>query len=172
MSFILFYCNLQNRLFFILFREILKLLKSGVQNPEHVLHPFVLFLALAMTSHKKFRHPVGDILKSVVVKQVEFDLRRRENAWFRRTFPKIDTQLLITNLIRQGARFGGWELMAQGVLDLARGLLDVVAPGFGKTGELYFFEFISCIFISYIFSRISKSARGTESGHKSHAGSG
>ena len=115
-------------------RDVMKLLRSAVQSPDLVLHTFVLFLALAMTGHKKFRQPVGDTVRSAVVKQVELDIRSQSDAWFRRAFPAHEVQRLIRNVITMATSFGGWELIAQGVLDLAKGLLDTNPPGFKKTG--------------------------------------
>lgn len=104
-------------------KDLLRLLRAGAQSPHLVLSPFVLFLGLAMASVKKFRQSVGDAIRAIFVKQIDIKLRCRHDAWFEHRSHYVAVATLTKHLIRQSTKFGGWDHIAQGVLDLAMALL-------------------------------------------------
>ena len=107
-------------------KEVMKLLKSSTHLPEVVIaNPFNMFLGLAMTSIKQYHLSVADSIKSAISKHVQLDLKRDESAWFRQTVPSIiQPKALFTQLINQSTTFGGWDLIGDGLISVAIGLLD------------------------------------------------
>ena len=107
-------------------KEALKLLKSSAQLPDVVLaNPFNMFLGLAMTSIKQHQILVNDCIKSATCKHIQLQLKRDESAWFRQTVPNaIEPKALFSQLIKQSTTFGGWDLIGNGLIDVAIGLLD------------------------------------------------
>lgn len=63
-------------------KELLKLLKVGVNAPELVFNPFTLKLALSLTSLKQNRQTLVEGLKNIIVKIIACSLRKESNAWF------------------------------------------------------------------------------------------
>merc|ERR1712012_1063483 len=84
-----------------------------------------MFLGLAMTSIKQYQTSVVDCIKSATSKHLQLQLKRDESAWFRETVPSvIETKALFTQMINQSTTFGGWDLIGDGLINVAIGLLD------------------------------------------------
>ena len=107
-------------------KEVMKLLKSSSQLPDVIIaNPFNMFLGLAMTSIKQYQTTVVDCIKSATCKLIQLQLKRSESAWFRQTVPTpIEPKALFNQLINQSTTFGGWDLIGDGLINLAIGLLD------------------------------------------------
>jgi Fanconi anemia group I protein len=85
-----------------------------------------------MTSIKHHRDTVLDSLKSAICKSFFLDLRRHQDAWLRSvTRQSANALQLLDEVVEQSTRFAGWELVGQGLVELALGLLDTSA-GLGK----------------------------------------
>ena len=60
--------------------------------------------------------------------------RCRYDSWFKHRSHNVILSPLIEHLIRQSTKFGGWDHIAQGVLDLAMALFGIGTRGFGRGG--------------------------------------
>ena len=101
-------------------KDVMKLLRSCTQLPEHSLRPFTLFLALVTSSVKAQTVAVTESLKATLVKNIAFAIRREEDAWFASvTQPFPDPGKLIGKLIEQSTRYGGWHLIVTGLIAMA-----------------------------------------------------
>lgn len=107
-------------------KEIMKMLKSGQAVPENVLNPFCLLVSLAMTCVKQHRPGVVDALKVVATKCVHLQHKRSDNLWFRKQTAQLPdiAKLLEVEVIEKTTRYSSWELIGEGVVDLALALLD------------------------------------------------
>ena len=68
------------------------------------------------------------ILLGVINKVISSHLRKKNNAWFSdeiREFP--DCQELLTEIIKNTCSYGSWELIGDGIVDLALIILDINA---------------------------------------------
>ena len=68
------------------------------------------------------------ILLGVINKVISSHLRKKNNAWFSdeiREFP--DCQDLLTEIIKNTCSYGSWELIGDGIVDLALIILDINA---------------------------------------------
>ena len=67
-------------------------------------------------------------LLGVINKVISSHLRKKNNAWFSdeiREFP--DCQELLTDIIKNTCSYGSWELIGDGIVDLALIILDINA---------------------------------------------
>lgn len=95
-------------------KDVVKIIKAGGSCPELLLQPFVLYMALCMTSVKMHRQVVIDCLKSAITKNISFSLRCHKDAWFKESIGIIiDTKHLFKELIEQTKNHGGWELIGK-----------------------------------------------------------
>ena len=67
-------------------------------------------------------------------RSISISLRQRQDAWFRNCSRGTTENImdLFEGVISQAKRFGGWDLMCKGVMDLALSLLDT-PQGFGRS---------------------------------------
>lgn len=72
---------------------------------------------------------IVELIKSAITKSLVIGHRRTESAWFRNVTPCLpEIARNFSGLIRQVTKFGGFDLIGQGVVDLAMILLDTL-PG-------------------------------------------
>jgi len=106
-------------------KEMMKLVKAGSHAPELVLSPFSLFMALALTSVKAWKGQLLDSLRMAITRSIMLEEKRNKNAWLRTNLPKSpDTGDLLSQVIGQSCKSGGWDLIGQGLVDLGLALLD------------------------------------------------
>ena len=106
-------------------KEIINLIKAGSQAPELVLTPFVLFLSLSFISIKQYQDVMLGCLKTAIVRAVSIEEARQNNIWTRGVMNKMpDIGDLLSLVITQSKKSGGWDLILQGILDLGLILLD------------------------------------------------
>eukprot|EP00092_Neocalanus_flemingeri_P013422 GFUD01014471.1.p1 GENE.GFUD01014471.1~~GFUD01014471.1.p1 ORF type:complete len:1306 (+),score=525.63 GFUD01014471.1:564-3920(+) len=106
-------------------KEIMKLVKAGSHAPELVLSPFSLFLALALTSVKQWKEQLLDSLRLAIVRSIMLEEKRTTSAWLRTNMTRSpDTGDLLSQVIGQSCKAGGWDLIGQGLVDLGLALLD------------------------------------------------
>ena len=106
-------------------KEMIKLVKASSHAPELVLSPFSLFMALALTSVKTWKEQLLDSLRMAVIRSIMLEEKRNKNAWLRTNIPKSpDTGDLLSQVIGQSCKAGGWDLIGQGLVDLGLVLLD------------------------------------------------
>ena len=107
-------------------KDCLKLLKSSTQLPEVVFnHRFVLFLSLALSSVKKLKPVVLEHLRLAACRSIGLKTKAQNNEWLRQTLPDLEAiDNVFEGLVEQTSKFGGWELIGQGVVELAMSLLD------------------------------------------------
>ena len=111
-------------------KELVKLVKAGAHAPEVILNPCSIFLALALTSAKQLRTQLLDALKAAVRRCFQMEERRKEHAWLRDVVPRVgDISSLLSLVISQSKRAGGWDLIGKGMVDLGLCLLDQQPPG-------------------------------------------
>ena len=111
-------------------KELVKLVKAGAHAPEVILNPCSIFLALALTSAKQLHTQLLDALKAAVRRCFQMEERRKEHAWLRDVVPRVgDISSLLSLVISQSKRAGGWDLIGQGMVDLGLCLLDQQPPG-------------------------------------------
>lgn len=119
-----------------IYKDVLRFLKAGTQSPHLVLRPFIFFLGLAMASVKKFRQSVGETLRAIFMKQIDMNIRCRCDVWFDNLSNYVNVETLTTALIGTSFKFGGWDHIAPGVLDLAMSLLVTSATAVSGRGSL------------------------------------
>jgi len=106
-------------------KEMVKLVKASSHAPELVLSPFSLFMALALTSVKTWKEQLLDSLRMAVIRSIMLEEKRNKNAWLRTNLPRSpDTGDLLSQVIGQSCKAGGWDLIGQGLVDLGFALLD------------------------------------------------
>ena len=111
-------------------KELVKLVKAGAQAPEVILNPCSIFLALALTSAKQLQTQLLEALRAAIRRCFQLEERRREHAWLRDVVPRVgDISSLLSLVISQSKRAGGWDLIGQGLIDLGLCLLDQQPPG-------------------------------------------
>ena len=109
--------------------KVVKLVKAAAHAPEVVINPFTLFLTLAVTSVKSVSSQLLESLKQTISRYLIVEERRHDSAWFRSIVPRSqDVANLLTQVISQSSRAGGWDLIGQGLVDLGLALLDTVPP--------------------------------------------
>ena len=109
----------------IIAKEIVKIVKAGVHAPELVLSPFSIFLALALTSVKQLKDNILDSLRMAISKSILLEEKRSSNAWLRLNLNKTpDIGDILSQVISQSCKTGGWDLIGQGLVDLGLLLLD------------------------------------------------
>ncbi len=114
-------------------KEVIKMLKTGLNIPDFVVNPFMLKLCLCFTSLKHFRPTLVDGLKSVLNRVVQNELRQKANAWFAEEIGKIpNCKDLLYGIVSSTCKYGSWELIGDGIVDLALALLDINAGLAGK----------------------------------------
>ena len=113
-------------------KEVLKLLKSGLHMPDHIIKLFTVQVCLSLSMLKQHQAPIIEGLKNVITKLIICNQRSNENAWFQEEVPGItDGKSVLLQLIQNVCQHGSWGLTGQGVVDLALALLDTNA-GLGK----------------------------------------
>ena len=107
-------------------KEIMKLLRSSSQLPDVIMaNPFNMFVAFAITSIKPHRLAAIDCIKTATCKSIQLQLKREESAWLRQTLPNTkDAKVLLCHLIEQRTKFGGWDLIGVGLVEVAMCLFD------------------------------------------------
>ena len=125
-STIIYHINQAVRNGHIIGKDVVNLVKAGGQAPELVLTPFVMFVSLSFISIKQYQDQILSSLKSAIVKAVTFDDLRQNYVWARNVMKKLpDIGDLLSLVITQSKKSGGWDLILEGILDLGLTLLDV-----------------------------------------------
>ena len=107
-------------------KEVANLAKAGGQAPDLLLQPFALFLSLTFVSLKQYKEPILGSLKSAITQAISMEDARQNYVWTRNHMKKLsDIGDLLSLVITQSKKSGGWDLITEGVLDLGLGLLDV-----------------------------------------------
>jgi len=110
-------------------KEILRIARASVSFPSTILNPFGLLICLALTSVNQQSASIIESLKAIISKAFSICESRDSCAWFRENTPQIPN---ITDLfclvISQSVRFGGWDLIGEGLVNLSFILLDVQPP--------------------------------------------
>jgi len=110
-------------------KEISKLVKSSTNFPAMILNPFCLFSCLALTSSQQLCTTLLDCLKTAISKGFSIEESRVASQWFRQNTPPIpDISGLFSLVISQSKRYGGWDLIGQGLVDLSILMLDTQPP--------------------------------------------
>ena len=107
-------------------KEVGNLAKAGGQAPDLLLQPFALFLSLTFVSLKQYQEPILGSLKSAIIQAISMEDARQNYVWTRNHMKKLsDIGDLLSLVITQSKKSGGWDLITEGVLDLGLCLLDV-----------------------------------------------
>ena len=107
-------------------KEVVNLAKAGGQAPDLLLQPFALFLSLTFVSLKQYQEPILGSLKSAIIQAISMEDARQNYVWTRNHMKKLsDIGDLLSLVITQSKKSGGWDLITEGVLDLGLCLLDV-----------------------------------------------
>ena len=107
-------------------KEVAHLAKAGGQAPDLLLQPFALFLSLTFVSLKQYQEPILGSLKSAIIQAISMEDARQNYVWTRNHMKKLsDIGDLLSLVISQSKKSGGWDLITEGVLDLGLCLLDV-----------------------------------------------
>ena len=107
-------------------KEVANLAKAGGQAPDLLLQPFALFLSLTFVSLKQYQEPILGSLKSAIIQAISMEDARQNYVWTRNHMKKLsDIGDLLSLVITQSKKSGGWDLITEGVLDLGLCLLDV-----------------------------------------------
>ena len=107
-------------------KEVTNLAKAGGQSPDLLLQPFALFLSLTFVSLKQYQEPILGSLKTAIVQAISMEEARQNYVWTRNHMKKLpDIGDLLSLVITQSKKSGGWDLITEGVLDLGLCLLDV-----------------------------------------------
>ena len=107
-------------------KEVANLAKAGGQAPDLLLQPFALFLSLTFVSLKQYQEPILGSLKSAIIQAISMEDARQNYVWTRNHMKKLsDIGDLLSLVISQSKKSGGWDLITEGVLDLGLCLLDV-----------------------------------------------
>lgn len=110
-------------------KEIVKIARSASSFPVSLMNPFSLFNCLALTSVKQYSDAILDNLKLTISKGFTLEGSREASVWFRTQTPGMpDVAGLFSLLISQSVRFGGWDLIGQGLVDLSLMMLDTQPP--------------------------------------------
>jgi len=117
-----------------IYKNILNVLKAGIQCPEKALTQFHVFLALALSSTAHSRGAaVLDIMKSIMSKAVSCEQRREVDHWYRKDDVSVGIPLeTLKSLMKNFGASRGWDLVAKGVVDLSFALLDMKPALGGK----------------------------------------
>ena len=100
-------------------KEIVKISRNASSFPVSLMNPFSLFNCLALTSVKQFSDAILDNLKLTISKGFALEGSREACVWFRTQTPGMpDIAGLFSLLISQSVRFGGWDLIGQGLVYL------------------------------------------------------
>ena len=111
-------------------KALVKLVKAGAQAPEVILNPCSIFIALALTSAQQLQTQLLEALRAAIRRCFQLEERRSEHAWLRDVVPRVgDISSLLSLVISQSKRAGGWDLIGQGLVDLGLCLLDQQPPG-------------------------------------------
>ena len=109
-------------------KEVLKLIKAGHHVPELIFNPFTLKLCLSLTSLKQYRQPLVEGLKGAIGRIMICAQKKHANAWFAEEIQDLpDCKALIQDVIKTTCTYGSWELIGDGIVDLALLLLDIKA---------------------------------------------
>ena len=113
-------------------KEVLKLLKSGLHMPDHIIKLFTVQVCLSLSVLKHHQNSIIEGLKNVVTKLIICNQKSMENAWFQEEVPGItDGKSVLLQLIQNVCQHGSWGLTGQAIVDLALALLDTNV-GLGK----------------------------------------
>jgi len=109
--------------------EIVKLAKSWSNFPAALMNEFNLFSCLALTSVRQWSDSVLDSIKLAISKGFSLEEGREKSVWFRTITPKLpDLTVLFSQVISESVKYGGWDLIGQGLVDIALLLLDTRPP--------------------------------------------
>ena len=104
------------------------LVKAAAHAPDLVLTPFVLFLVLSFVSNKQYGDTIISGLRTAIIKAVSIEDTRKNNIWLRTVQTKLpDLGDLLSLVITQAKKSGGWDLIMQGVLDLGLALVSTTS---------------------------------------------
>jgi Fanconi anemia group I protein len=81
-SIVMVHINYRSRIGHPVAKEVVKMLKAGLNVPDLVFNSFNLQLCLSLTSLKQFRGNIVEGLKGVIGKVTIAKLKKAENAWF------------------------------------------------------------------------------------------
>ena len=106
-------------------REVVNIIKAASLAPELVLSPFSLFLSLSFIANKQHREPCLAGVKVAMVKAAAIEEARKNFIWTRSVMTKLpDVGDLLSMIITQAKKHGGWDLIVEGILELGLALLD------------------------------------------------
>ena len=106
-------------------RDVVNLVKAGSHAPELVLTPFAMFLSLSFVSIKQFQDVILSNLRAATIKAVTIDDQRNQYTWTRSVVRNVpDIGDLLSLVITQSKKSGGWDLILTGILDLGLTLVD------------------------------------------------
>lgn len=111
--------------------EVIRLTKSGVENPRHLLSPFGAGIVLSLARSALFRNDVLPLLREAVAR---FDKERalRINNLFAARVTMNDSELLDPRFsllrIAESTCENGWDIVNEALLELAYVLMDKPLP--------------------------------------------
>ena len=107
-------------------REVINLVKSAAQAPDLMLKTFSLFLFITFISLKQYEEAILNSLKTAILRTVAIEESRQNYVWIRSVMKKLPSiGDLLSVVITQSKKSGGWDLICQGILELGLHLLDV-----------------------------------------------